>query len=115
MLSEFRTGHCERISRAELGISEQTFYRWRQKYGGMEVLDVRRLKELEQENARLKPLVAERDLAIASAGPVSPDAGPHSAPSGPSGGALRLWAALASIRYASASSSRRTGERRSEQ
>jgi putative transposase len=46
------------------GISEQTFYRWKQKYGGMEVSDARRLKELELENARLKRLVAERDLAI---------------------------------------------------
>ena len=46
------------------GISEQTFYRWKQKYGGMEVSDVRRLKELELENQRLKRLVAERDLAI---------------------------------------------------
>jgi putative transposase len=46
------------------GISEQTFYRWKQKYGGMEVSDARRLKELELENNRLKRLVAERDLAI---------------------------------------------------
>ena len=46
------------------GISEQTFYRWKQKYGGMEVSDVRRLKELELDNQRLKRLVAERDLAI---------------------------------------------------
>ena len=45
-------------------ISEQTFYRWRQKYGGLEVSDARRLKELELENGRLKRLVAERDLAI---------------------------------------------------
>jgi putative transposase len=50
--------------RRKHGISEQTFYRWKQKYGGMEVSDARRLKELEQENARLKRLVAERDLAI---------------------------------------------------
>jgi putative transposase len=46
------------------GISEQTFYRWKQKYGGMEVSGARRLKELEVENHRLKRLVAERDLAI---------------------------------------------------
>ena len=45
-------------------ISEQTFYGWKQKYGGMEIPDARRLKELEVENARLKRLVAERDLAI---------------------------------------------------
>ena len=46
------------------GISEQTFYRWRSKYGGMDVKDSRRLKELETENMRLKKLVAERDLEI---------------------------------------------------
>lgn len=45
-------------------ISEQTFYRWKSKYGGMDVKDSRRLKELEHENLRLKKLVAERDLEI---------------------------------------------------
>ena len=45
-------------------ISEQTFYRWRRKYGGLEVRDVMRLRELERENKRLKKLVAERDLEI---------------------------------------------------
>ncbi len=38
-------------------ISENTFYKWRQKYGGMEVADAKRLRELEKENARLKRLV----------------------------------------------------------
>ena len=46
----------------KLGISEQTFYRWRQRYGGMQVDEARRLKELEAENARLKRLVAELAL-----------------------------------------------------
>lgn len=46
----------------ELGITEHTFYRWRSKYGGMEVQDARRLKELEDENRRLKKLVAEYAL-----------------------------------------------------
>jgi len=45
-------------------ISEQTFYRWREKYGGMDVPDARRLKELELENAKLKRLVAEQMLVI---------------------------------------------------
>lgn len=45
-------------------ISEQTFYRWRDKYGGMEVADARRLKELESENAKLKRLVGEQMLVI---------------------------------------------------
>lgn len=46
----------------KLGISEQTFYRWRRRYGGMQVDEARRLKELEAENARLKRLVAELAL-----------------------------------------------------
>lgn len=46
------------------GISEPTFFRWRSKYGGLEISDVRRMKELEGENARLKRLLAERDLEI---------------------------------------------------
>ena len=46
------------------GISEQTWYRWKKKFGQMEVPDVRRLRELEKENVRLKRLVAERDLEI---------------------------------------------------
>ena len=45
-------------------ITEQTFYRWRNKYGGMEVSDARKLKELEAENAKLKRLVAEQLLVI---------------------------------------------------
>ena len=45
-------------------ITEQTFYRWRNKYGGMDVPDARRLKSLEAENAKLKRLVAEQLLAI---------------------------------------------------
>jgi len=53
----------EEFSR-DKGISMQTFYRWKKKYGGLEVKDARRLKELEQENLRLKKLVAERDLEI---------------------------------------------------
>jgi putative transposase len=44
------------------GISAQTFYRWKQKYGGLESGDARRLKALEDENARLKRLVAEQAL-----------------------------------------------------
>lgn len=43
-------------------ISEQTYYRWRQKYGGMEVNEAQRLRSLEEENARLKRLVADLSL-----------------------------------------------------
>jgi putative transposase len=45
-------------------VSEQTIYTWRKRFGGFEASDVRRLKHLEAENARLKKLVAERDLEI---------------------------------------------------
>jgi len=45
-------------------ISEQTIYMWRKRFGSFQADDVRRLKQLEAENARLKKLVAERDLEI---------------------------------------------------
>lgn len=45
-------------------VSEQTIYTWRKRFGTLEAADVRRLRHLEQENARLKKLVAERDLEI---------------------------------------------------
>ena len=46
----------------ELGISEQTYHRWRNQYGGMKANDAKRLKELERENARLKAIVADQAL-----------------------------------------------------
>lgn len=46
------------------GVSEQSFYRWKKQYGGLEVADVRRLRELEKENAQLKRLLAERCLEV---------------------------------------------------
>jgi len=46
------------------GISEQTIYLWRKRFGKLEAVDVKRLRQLEQENAKLKKLVAERDLEI---------------------------------------------------
>jgi putative transposase len=46
------------------GISEATFYRWRKQFGGMSVNEAQRLRELEKENARLKRLLAERDLEV---------------------------------------------------
>jgi putative transposase len=46
----------------EHGISEQTYYRWKSKYGGMDVSEARRLKALEAENRRLKKLVADLSL-----------------------------------------------------
>lgn len=50
----------------EKGIAEQTFYRWRKRYGTMTVPELRRQRELETENARLKRLLAERDLEVDS-------------------------------------------------
>jgi len=47
-----------------LGISQETLYRWKRKYGGLEVSDARRLRELEEENRRLKRLVAEQALDV---------------------------------------------------
>jgi putative transposase len=47
-----------------LEISEQTFHRWRNQYGGMKADDARKLKELEKENARLKHIVADQALDI---------------------------------------------------
>jgi len=56
------------MSTAELcrkhGISEQTFYRWKAKFGGLEVSDAQRLRQVEEENRKLKQLVAEQALDI---------------------------------------------------
>lgn len=46
------------------GVSTETIYAWRRKFGGMDVSDAKRLKQLELENKRLKKIVAERDLEI---------------------------------------------------
>ena len=48
----------------KIGVTEQTYYRWRREYGGMRVDQARRLKELEGENTRLKRLVADLSLDI---------------------------------------------------
>ena len=49
----------------KLGVTEQTYYRWRREYGGLRVDQARRLKELERENTRLKKLVADQALDVA--------------------------------------------------
>jgi transposase-like protein len=46
----------------KLGVTEQTYYRWRREYGGMRIEQAKRLKELEKENGRLKKLVADLSL-----------------------------------------------------
>lgn len=48
----------------EKGISQNTFYTWKKKFQGMQTNEVKRLRELEKENARLKRLLAERDLDV---------------------------------------------------
>lgn len=53
----------DEVSR-QIGVSRQTFYRWRKEYGGMRVDQARRLKLLEKENLRLKHLVADKELDI---------------------------------------------------
>jgi putative transposase len=59
---ELSKGHTVAQVVRKLGVSEQTYYRWRKAYGGMKVDQAKRLKELEAENARLKKLVADLSL-----------------------------------------------------
>ncbi|SDG62046.1 putative transposase [Thalassobaculum litoreum DSM 18839] len=62
--------HQAGLSAAELcrkhGISDATFYKWRSKYGGLEVSEAKRLKQLEDENARLKKLLAESVMDVST-------------------------------------------------
>jgi transposase-like protein len=59
LLAQGRT--VKEVSRG-LGVTEQTYYRWRKEYGGLKVSQARRLKELERENSRLKKAVADLTL-----------------------------------------------------
>lgn len=58
----FGQGKTVREASKLLEISEQTYYRWRREYGGMDVTQAKKLKEMEKENARLKKLVADLSL-----------------------------------------------------
>lgn len=58
-----RTGKSGEVIRRH-GISRETFYRWRKKYGGMQVSDAKRLRALEEENRQLKRVVADQALNI---------------------------------------------------
>ena len=62
---ELATGQAVPQVCRKLGVSEQTYYRWRKEYGGLRVNQAKRLKGLETENARLKRLVADQALDIA--------------------------------------------------
>jgi putative transposase len=64
VLNEAESGVAARDLCRKHNISEQTFYRWRNKYGGLTVNEAKRLRELERENAELKRLVAEQALDI---------------------------------------------------
>jgi putative transposase len=64
ILKEAEAGAEIRTLSRRHGITEQTFYRWRNKYGGMGVNEARRLKQLEDENRRLKRIVADQALNL---------------------------------------------------
>ena len=68
ILGEVSAGKSVREVCKAHGVSEGTFYTWKRKYAGMEGDDVRRLRELEAENAALKRIVAEQALAIDATG-----------------------------------------------
>ena len=57
-------GHTVAEAAKQIGVSEQTIYRWKKQYGQMDRDEVKRLKELEKENARLKKLLAEKELDL---------------------------------------------------
>lgn len=64
ILKEVESGKSVAQVCRENGVAEQTVYRWRNRYGGLDLSELRRLKELEEENRRLKTLVAEKELDI---------------------------------------------------
>lgn len=64
ILQEVESGKAVREVCKAHGVSENTFYLWRRKYGGMQTQDVKRLRELEAENASLKRIVADLTLAV---------------------------------------------------
>lgn len=62
VLKEAEAGQTTKDLCRKHAISEQTFYRWKSKFGGMEVSEAKRLRELEDENRKLKQIVAEKEL-----------------------------------------------------
>ena len=64
MLKEYGSGVKVRELSRKYGFSENTFYTWKNKYGGMEVSEVRKMKALAEENRRLKQIVAELTLDV---------------------------------------------------
>ena len=64
ILKEFESGKDVDSLMREHGISKATFYKWRQRYGGMEASELKRVKSLEEENAKLKRMYAELALEL---------------------------------------------------
>ena len=62
ILGEIESGRTVAATAREYGVAEGTIYRWRKKFGGMDLSEVRRLKELEAENARLRRIVARQAM-----------------------------------------------------
>ena len=64
LLKEFEAGKSAAEISREYGVSQAAFYKWRQRYGGMEARELKRLKSLEEENRRLKQMYAEQALDL---------------------------------------------------
>lgn len=64
ILNQQEAGKSVKDISREHGISDATFYNWKARYGGMQVSDVKKMKELEEENSRLKRIVANQTLEI---------------------------------------------------
>lgn len=64
ILAEVKSGRTPKEVCAEHNISQQTFYNWKRKYGEMDISEARRLKALEEENARMKKIIADQTVQI---------------------------------------------------
>ena len=62
VLKQAETGTAVKEVTRKMGITDQTFYRWKRKYGGLGIAELRRLKQLEEENRKLKQMVADLSL-----------------------------------------------------
>lgn len=67
ILKEFEQGKSAEEIHREYGVSKATFYKWRERYGGMEASELKRVKELEEENARLKRMYANLAMELDTA------------------------------------------------
>ncbi len=67
ILKEFEQGKSAEEIHREHGVSKATFYKWRERYGGMEASELKRIKELEEENARLKRMYANLAMELDTA------------------------------------------------